>query len=29
MQTRWNLTVAIEQKVDSKVFAIHILTARL
>ena len=29
MQTRWNLTVAIEQKVDSKAFAIPILTARL
>ena len=29
MQTRWNSTVAIEQKVDSKAFAIPILTARL
>ena len=29
IQTRWNLTVAIEQKVDSKAFSIHILTARL
>ena len=29
MQTRWNSTVAIEQKVDSKVFAIPILTVRL
>ena len=29
MQTRWNSTVAIEQKVDSKTFAIPILTARL
>ena len=28
-QTRWNSTVAIEQKVDSKAFAIPILTARL
>ena len=27
MQTRWNLTIAIEQKVDSKAFAIPILTA--
>ena len=27
MQTRWNSTVAIEQKVDSKAFAIPILTA--
>ena len=29
MQTRWNSTVAIEQKVDSKAFAIPILTTRL
>ena len=29
MQTRWNSTVAIEQKVDSKAFAISILTTRL
>ena len=29
IQTRWNSTVAIEQKVDSKAFAIPILTARL
>ena len=29
MHTRWNSTVAIEQKVDSKAFAIPILTARL
>ena len=29
IQTRWNSTVAIEQKVDSKAFAISILTARL
>ena len=29
MQTRWNSTVGIEQKVDSKAFAIPILTARL
>ena len=29
MQKRWNSTVAIEQKVDSKAFAIPILTARL
>ena len=29
MQTRWNSTVAIEKKVDSKAFAIPILTARL
>ena len=29
MPTRWNSTVAIEQKVDSKAFAIPILTARL
>ena len=28
-QTRWNSTVAIEQKVDSKAFSIPILTARL
>ena len=27
IQTRWNSTVAIEQKVDSKAFAISILTA--
>ena len=27
MQTRWNSTVAIEQKVDSIAFAIPILTA--
>ena len=27
IQTRWNSTVAIEQKVDSKAFAIPILTA--
>ena len=27
IQTRWNSTVAIEQKVDSKEFAIPILTA--
>ena len=27
IQTRWNLTVAIEQKIDSKAFAIPILTA--
>ena len=27
MQTRWNSTVPIEQKVDSKAFAIPILTA--
>ena len=27
IQTRWNSTVAIEQKVDSKTFAIPILTA--
>ena len=27
MQTRWNSTVAIERKVDSKAFAIPILTA--
>ena len=26
-QTRWNSTVTIEQKVDSKAFAIPILTA--
>ena len=26
IQTRWNSTVAIEQKVDSKAFAIPILT---
>ena len=29
IQTSWNSTVAIEQKVDSKAFAIPILTARL
>ena len=29
IQTGWNSTVAIEQKVDSKAFAIPILTARL
>ena len=29
IQTRWNSIVAIEQKVDSKAFAIPILTARL
>ena len=29
IQTRWNSTVAIEQNVDSKAFAIPILTARL
>ena len=29
IQTRWNAAVAIEQKVDSKAFAIPILTARL
>ena len=29
IQTRWNSTVAIEQKVDSKAFAIPILTAIL
>ena len=29
MKTRWNSTVTIEQKVDSKAFAIPILTARL
>ena len=29
MQTGWNSTVDIEQKVDSKAFAIPILTARL
>ena len=29
IQTRWNSTVATEQKVDSKAFAIPILTARL
>ena len=29
IQTRWNSTVAIEQEVDSKAFAIPILTARL
>ena len=27
IETRWNSTVAIEQKVDSKAFAIPILTA--
>ena len=27
IQTRWNSTVAIERKVDSKAFAIPILTA--
>ena len=27
IQTRWNSTIAIEQKVDSKAFAIPILTA--
>ena len=27
IQTRWNSTVAIEQKVDSKAFAVPILTA--
>ena len=27
IQTRWNSTVATEQKVDSKAFAIPILTA--
>ena len=27
IQTRWNSTVAIQQKVDSKAFAIPILTA--
>ena len=29
IQTRWDSTVAIEQKVDSKAFTIPILTARL
>ena len=29
IQTRWNSTVTIDQKVDSKTFAIPILTARL
>ena len=27
LQTRWNSTVAVEQKVDSEAFAIPILTA--